>query len=161
MKDHANKPIENISIDISFAASASVAISCDYDGARFHLWIDTKTLQPVDDRIYKNPPQGSTAFNTRTLRQDRGIGKMLTDAMLPKAHELYQAARIALQERLAQRQAAAAEAARIHRIKEAGPELFAACKALVEWCDNNPPAGECLLFVEQARAAIAKATKEA
>ncbi len=37
------------------------------------------------------------------------------------------------------------------------PELFDACVALVEWCDKNPPAGEALYLVQQARDAVTKA----
>ena len=38
------------------------------------------------------------------------------------------------------------------------PDLLAVCISLVKWCDKNPPAGDALYFVHQARLAIVKAT---
>lgn len=42
----------------------------------------------------------------------------------------------------------------------AAPDLLEACTAIVSWCDKNPPSGDALYCVHQARAAIAKATGE-
>lgn len=43
------------------------------------------------------------------------------------------------------------------RLIAAAPELLEACAAIVAWCDKNPPAGDALYCINQARAAIAKA----
>lgn len=43
------------------------------------------------------------------------------------------------------------------RLIAAAPDLLNACAAIVEWCDKNPPAGDALYCINQARAAIAKA----
>jgi hypothetical protein len=43
------------------------------------------------------------------------------------------------------------------RIISAAPELLEACRALIDWCDQNPPAGDALFFVKKAREAVAKA----
>lgn len=42
------------------------------------------------------------------------------------------------------------------RLIAAAPDLLHACAAIVEWCDKNPPAGDALYCINQARAAIAK-----
>ena len=43
----------------------------------------------------------------------------------------------------------------------AAHDLLEACAAIVAWCNKNPPAGDALYCINQARAAIAKATGEA
>lgn len=42
------------------------------------------------------------------------------------------------------------------RLIAAAPEMFDVCAELVAWCDKNPPAGEALYFVQQARDVLAK-----
>lgn len=44
------------------------------------------------------------------------------------------------------------------RLIAAAPDLLEACAAIVAWCDKNPPSGDALYCIQQARAAIAKAT---
>lgn len=43
------------------------------------------------------------------------------------------------------------------RLIAAAPEMYEACKALIAYCDTNPPMGDSLWSVQQIRAAIAKA----
>lgn len=39
-------------------------------------------------------------------------------------------------------------------------DLLVLCQALVKWCDENPPAGESLWFVNRAREVVSKAIGE-
>lgn len=44
---------------------------------------------------------------------------------------------------------------------EAAPDFYNACKALIDYCDKNPPMGDSLWCVQQIRAALKKADGEA
>ena len=79
-----NMGIRNIHLDGSSHAR-NLALCCETDEARFHIWIDRITLKPAEDWIYKNPPLDKRdAFTTRTLRMDRGIGKQIVPMMIEK-----------------------------------------------------------------------------
>jgi len=43
----------------------------------------------------------------------------------------------------------------------AAPDLLEACAAIVAWCDKNPPMGDSLWCIQQARAAVKLATEGA
>lgn len=49
------------------------------------------------------------------------------------------------------------EARATARLIAAAPDFYEACKALIAYCDKNPPMGDSLWCVQQIRAAIAKA----
>lgn len=49
------------------------------------------------------------------------------------------------------------EARKTARLIAAAPDFYEACKALIAYCDKNPPMGESLWSVQLIRAAIAKA----
>lgn len=51
--------ITNIAVELSYLGSKTFPLSCDYDGARYHLWIEAATMQPEHDILYKNPPRGA------------------------------------------------------------------------------------------------------
>lgn len=125
--------------------------------ARFHIWLDPLTLRPVDDVVYKNPPTPDHRARTIKLDIRRGGGKKIADAMLPQVHALFDDAKAKLDREVAAENEANAAAAAKRRAQEAGPELLAALRSLVEMSDS-----EGLIcgprLIEDARAAIAKAT---
>lgn len=134
------KPITDIQVDISYLGYVSFPVSCNYDGARYHLWINAETLQPSDEVLYKNPPLGvapDQRYAPRTLRQAAGVGKILVPAMLANLPELVASALQALQAKREEQQAQLREAERTHRIKEAGPKLLRIAKLFMENYDRN------------------------
>lgn len=66
--------VTNISVYMSDARSRRISVGWDdADGMRYHYWsVDPDHLDPQDDVIYKNPPNGTPHrgegyFNTRRL----------------------------------------------------------------------------------------------
>ena len=130
----SQKPITNIAVELSYLGSRTFPLCCDYDGARYHLWIYSPTLEPADETLYKNPPIGATGddrYPPRTLRQNAGVGKILVPAMMAKLPELHAAAVQACIDRNKEAAEKQREEARIRRIQEAGPELLVALRDLL------------------------------
>lgn len=133
-------------------------IGCSTEAARYHVWLNTQTLEPDTGEVYKNPPHGVQHgdpgdFRTRTLHATRGEGKAVVGALLPHAARLVAAAR----EEEANKEAAVArmreEVRRNERMRDAAPALLGALEEImstVAGCERDP-------HWERARAAIALA----
>ncbi len=135
----------------------SIAISCEYDGKRYHAWLDREKLQPNNGgTLYQN--SGKKIGNVRHLDQAGATGRKLMPIMLAKAQELKPdfdqrcAAKIAEQER------EQAEAKRVYLIREAAQELFAACELAFPHLQAAYDHGSLpFVVLETAHKAIAKA----
>lgn len=111
----------------------SFSVSCEFDGARYHFWMDLQTQEP-GDILYKNPPLGLARsdpgyFDTRTLTMSGAIGRTIVPAMLAAVPVLLPLAMEAEKQKKAAEEAEHQEAIRIRRIKEAGPKLLDALNA--------------------------------
>jgi hypothetical protein len=120
------------------------ALSCEFGGARYHVWIDVNTRAidgTITDRskatLYKNPPLGvkhgsPEDFRTRQLNASSAHSTAIIDAMfaamdrdgLKAKADQARADEIAAKEREHQERVAAA------MIDEAAPQLFAACQVV-------------------------------
>lgn len=136
----AKKEVTNIVLGLNEHGNAH--LSCEYDGARYHVWLDAKTMQPTKSfgadkgvTLFKNPPLGPNNkhlklgdpghFRTRHLDIDGAIGRIVVPAMLAKVPELLPAAQKALADKLAAEDRDLAAGRRAHQIRENAPELYA------------------------------------
>lgn len=95
---------------------------------RFHIWLDASTLRPIDDVVYKNPVVRVRGMQTTRLNIQRGLGKQVAEAMLPRVPGLHANAKKALAQEIAAKQAVT-DAARAEALAmKAGPQLLAAVK---------------------------------
>lgn len=111
------------------------SVSCDFGGARFHVWTDAE-LKPESDTVCKNPPEGvpyhgEGYFRTRLLTRTKGQGKIAFEAMMKVAPTL-RAAAIEAREaeqrsRDAERQAALHDAS----VRNAAHDLLAAAELIL------------------------------
>ncbi len=155
-----------------FAGHGRAAIGWNADGARFHVWVDIhkdEKLKLTSD-IYKNPPlyvDRKDAGHFDTSKLNANIAK--NAAIIKQAFDVVKrdgliGKEIAVeQEKENARLAEIAEDTRIHRIKEAGPDLLEALQGLLaditEYQTINKLGGENNHWQVRARAAIEKATK--
>lgn len=124
--------------------SGRYSLHCEYDRARYHVWLDERRV-PVDDALYKNPPlehsapQDPAYFQTRTLSRTAILGRKIYGAMRLIADEQDLFAQALQAEALKeQREREAAEIERKLRLqRDAGPELFAALAELVNLLDDG------------------------
>jgi hypothetical protein len=151
-------------VEVSCSERSPYALSCECDGAAYHIWLDRETRVPKDNKLYKNAIAPDN-YRTRHLRTDSAFGKELVRLMLDeaKAHDLFlRAERKVLEDREKEAQQTA-EAARIARIKEHGIELLAALKELSRQVeisnaiDDHGHALKNLKALHDARDAIQKA----
>jgi hypothetical protein len=134
--------------------------SCEYDGAKYHLWVDRQTMQPKRDfrrdtlTVYKN-----AGDRTRYLDGAKGVGKLIAEYLLAEVPKLYPAL---LAQEKAQDEADAAvraQKAADERVKEHAHELRDALRGLLDlgdrhfWSSSNK-----WPEVAAARTAIALAT---
>lgn len=122
-------------IELSGSEHGKIAVSCEYGGARFHLWINRETLQPVDNVLYKNPPsgteyQGPGYFKTRQLDQTKGLGKTLVPVMLAAIPGLHPGFLTSLAENAAQAERERQATIRLHMAREAALVMLDALKGL-------------------------------
>ncbi len=114
----------------------SIAVSCEYDGARFHIWLNPKTLKPNGDQtLYKNsiPERGEPgSFDTRKLDQNGATGRIIVPAMLAKAAKLKGAHDAKMKMERWHQEAGWEDANREEAVRKAAPALLAALKSLAE-----------------------------
>ena len=145
------------------------AVSCEYDGARFHVWLNKDTLLPKKGGIgcgigknglYKNSIQNYGTegyFSTRYLELDKGIGAKIVPVMLAKAIELKDAAIATWKYNEDVREAYNHDDYRDHVAGKAGVELLKQLKKAVKFFDANGGDAE-YSFLPEMKAAIVKAT---
>lgn len=119
-----------------------VALCCDYDGARFHIWVDRHGYKPVDSKLFKNPPlgtphRGEGDFNTRLLDMNGAIGRKIVPLMRAAVPTIAPAFEKRIAYEVEQRAIAAEQLKQAARIKEAGPVLLAALEAMVKTFGNT------------------------
>ncbi|MCW2275115.1 hypothetical protein GJ654_10300 [Rhodoblastus acidophilus] len=169
--------VDNVAVSIYGASGCEYSLSCEHDGARYHVWLDDKCnpvaagVEPVPF-LYKNPlhavgREDENWFPTRRLGVHTAFGKSMWEAMFGaacinnlfnKAHE----AEIAARERVAR---AETDLRRLSAKQKAGPALYDALKKLTDWArdftsprDPNSPHEiliEATAALEQAKAFLA------
>jgi hypothetical protein len=133
--------LENIHVllhgSVRWKQGLQYTLNCDFEGARYHVWLDLEHKPVHPFFLFKNPPlgtpyEGPGYFATRLLSLDAVFGKKMVATMMAFARKnnLFSKALEAKIQEEAAEDAFNAEHARIHRIKEAGIELYEACKAL-------------------------------
>lgn len=154
------------SIKLSGRMGDKLGLECKYDGARFHVWVDKKTLKPEDGAVlYKNPTlevkyRGPGYFSTRQLELTGEIGRTILPAMLEAAPKLLPALLAGEELDLAHAEANIEERWREEAIKEAGRALLkAALEAVAEAHDSPTILAEAALgmIVLKLKPAIAAA----
>lgn len=137
------KPVPtNIELDLSEHGRHS--ISCEIDSHRFHLWLDRGTMEPSDDTVFKNPPNGTPHrgdgwYNTRHLTRLTGQGKVAADAMLAALPGLLPAAQAKLEEEVKAAARLQAENHKLHRAGQAGPQLVKEVRVLLDVVKRPAP----------------------
>lgn len=135
--------IKNIEVEYRGYEMDRASVSCEYDGARFHIWVSAK-LKPQDFKLYKNAPEGcpeAEDFDTRTLDQRVGIGAKLVPIMLEEAVKLAPAAKAMAEMAELRRLAFAEDEWREHLKEKAGPALYAAARLAMEVILARDPQG--------------------
>lgn len=161
--------IKNAKAYLSSDFATQFALSCEYNGARYHVWVDKSSRTHTDDILYKNPPLGIEHaqpgyFQTRRLRTSSQFAVKLIAAMFEAAirEELFTKAVDTMKEERRAELAKNEEAAKIRRAREAGPELLKVWKI---WRDTIATGHRCGCsickglhqFIDEMDAAIAKA----
>lgn len=111
------------------------ALSCVYDGARYHVWIDKNTLQwQPDAKLYKNPlerPKGDTSPTVHCNLHSKRSQKIL-DGMFAaiKTLKLREAGEKKLAETIAKEEIDHAADVRKTAIHAAGPQFHEALRKI-------------------------------
>lgn len=129
--------VEKVTVSSRGIGNGTVALGCEYNGARYHVWLHPDTLKVNHDIVaggpivYKNPlvddRKHPDHFNTRTLK----MGSEFTDALLASMLHAYQTknllAKFEAQEAKeeADRKAKNAAYARLERMRAAAEEMYA------------------------------------
>jgi hypothetical protein len=144
------------------------SVGCNFDGARYHVWLDRETLE-FSETLYKNPPlgvehRGPGWFATRRLDINSKANSIVVEALKERAVELVAAAKTEEEEKERVRLAAAAEEYRIHRINKYGVELLAALEDMVaafgDLAEEYIAPDNAVAIAAKARTTIAQAKGE-
>lgn len=130
MKTISNVKVINL---VEHQLPGRAAIGWDFNGARFHIWVQTEPLELREPVLFKNPPLSMGFhkpgyFETRKLDvTKRNNNAMIMEAFrLVKEQGLIEKARAAFVEAEAIRRNEYTEALRRMKIKDAALELHAA-----------------------------------
>lgn len=125
--------MEITNVNVMTSEYGDYALSCQHDGARYHVWLDRKTRtfnrRGVHNFLFKNPLIGCTKedeFRTRKLRMDSQFGAELIQQMREQADagNMFDLAEEKVKaEKEAEREKWQATL-RLKQIQEAGPELL-------------------------------------
>jgi hypothetical protein len=142
------KAASNFSIYQSESGMGDLSLSCELDGARYHVWVDRVTHE-VRPTLYKNSlakPTEPEYFNTRQLSVTSKFSTELITLMLSYADtlNLWAKADEELKAKQAKAKAELAERIRYNRIKNAAIELYDALTAL-----GSMPDGYCFCQPEK------------
>jgi len=147
------------------------SLSCEYDGARFHVWLDAeKKLGPgpsfsSGETLFKNSIAGRGEpgyFSTRRLRSDSNAAKYIIGRMMDHAekNQLFDLADQKYRRAEEARLAEAREAYRRRQEKDAGPELLIVLQHLIKtiraqtFDDEKIPVIEAVIAAENLIAGI-------
>lgn len=151
--------IENV--EVGCHETGPYWLSCDYDGARYHVWLDRKTRQ-VAPTLYKNPPRDLESrddgyFKTRKLRVDSVTGTWMVASMMQRAElsGMFAAAEQRVADDMQADQVKYAELAKVVKVREAAPDMAVVLLAIHRWYEDagyngNGPSGAALLFDDDA-----------
>lgn len=159
--------IENVECDLTDSAHGRHTLACEYNGDRYHVWIDANsgelTSPPV---LYKNPPPGMRStdpgyYHTRHLR----IGSRFSVWIIAEMRKVAESKGLrAAAEKRAEREAeeasvAAALAQREEVIRDTALDLYDAVKlANAAYCGQKDHGGSDpqSQAIRAVRAALAK-----
>lgn len=128
--------------------AARAAVACEMNGHRYHVWISlhptASSIESAELAVYKNCAKGLVRgdtgwFATRTLDGSLGQGRVVREALLLAAPDLVTAARAEEQEAKRARAATQAEHERMHKVRDAAPELLAKLRDALEAVRVGPP----------------------
>jgi hypothetical protein len=163
------KPAAPTNVRLSSKLGGKLSLVCEYDGARYHVWVDPATLAHDGD-LYKNPPLGTPThspdyFRTRTLDAKAKANARLIDAMLAIAKQEDALGKFHTRWAQTKQEQDAAQARRNseQRVRDSAPELLEALQEMNRLAKG--PAGGVDVAAKRAAialadAAIAKAVKE-
>lgn len=152
------KKIEKIELN-GHDGSLQLALSCHYDGARFHIWLNRETLKPCDSKLYKNSIAGYKEegyFSTRYLEQNEGVGAKIVPVMLLKAAELKDATEKSIQLEEAHRCAINEDSYRDVLVERAGKTLLVQLQKAIKFFEENG-GDEDYTFLPGMKAAVSMA----
>lgn len=131
---YEKRQVANVEMD---GSEHNVAMSCEYQGARFHIWLDRKTLKPQDSVLYKNPLEGAEdQFETRTLDHAGALGRIVVPAMLAKVKELTPGFLANVKYKQDEQDAINEDSMRTARVERAAQSLFEALRYAVKDLEN-------------------------
>lgn len=145
--------VDNVAVSIYGASGCEYSLSCEHDGARYHVWLDDKCnpvaagVEPVPF-LYKNPlhaveREDENWFPTRRLGVHTAFGKSMWEAMFGAAciNNLFNKAHEAEIAKLREREEQSRAMDTLRRVQSEGPRLLAALKGLLQLHiahHNNP-----------------------
>jgi len=126
------------------------ALSCLFEGHRYHVWLNDKTFKPVDTVLYKNPRSGVLPtdpgfFRTRRLSTESTFGRWLVHTMREEmmAKGLIEAGREQSRQAQAELEIARAREKIARRKVEAADELYDLLQAFCQrFGEQDPELGE-------------------
>lgn len=145
--------IENVSFSPN-GAGMSAALSCEFAGARYHVWVHPQTLAPAAlgwdkstrDTLYKNPPEGTKTtdpgyYPARRLDIRAKFGAEMLACMrrIARRDRLREKAEDEAREAKARAESEERRRAWDARVSKAGPELLAALRDLLN--ESSPISG--------------------
>jgi len=138
--------IENVKLRSRM--NGRVALLCDCKNARYHVWLDPKTMDP-GDTLCKNSivARGHPDyFDTRRLETTSAPSQKIIDAMIAvcKSEGLLEKFVVKERKDKAKQQKEAEAYRRIRRIREAAPRMFDLLRDLiVDKCFAGPGGAPC------------------
>lgn len=149
----------------------TVGLGCEFEGARYHIWLNHTTLNP-GDVVYKNPltedRKDPAHFRTRRLRTSSQWSRRLIASMLEiyKDKNLLESFEAQEAKADADREAKNAAADKLERIHNAAPDMHRIVSVLEKWFQHaDSVSGSALVFgdsdqtLRQALQAVAKKLK--
>lgn len=112
-------------------ANGGAYVVGECEGAKYHLWLDADTLEPVNDTVFKRPPPGSRTTRVQHLSRTTGIGAKVAKDLLVWAPRLAPNARAAHAQEQARKAAAARDMRADAYARTAGPALLAAARKVL------------------------------
>lgn len=161
------KSITNVKVSGGFGESA-YAVSCEADGARYHVWVKEDRVTIVDDKLYKNCPVDIKIgepgfFQTRQLQASAMANVELVEYMLKLANHveggLFNLYHEKKNQEEAEDQARVKEERRVATIELAAMDLYEAVKLAIRDIRTLPTASVELMkdTVDALESSFAKA----
>lgn len=145
-------------VHVSGRQGELIALTCEVDGARYHIWMNP-TTGALEDAIYKNPLDGGRGFKTRKLNAASGPMSKMIQTMLGVYHQegLLKKSQEKESAEEKERLTKAHEEWRRKVKQQAGEDLYRALKTLVIASANG---SDLTAAAESARELLGKIDKE-